>query len=315
MSQLRPTEEGDLARLSDLYKERFGHPLTAEEWRWKYRALPGEAESVVAVDDAGRVVAHAGALKLPARWAGGEGGIWQLTDFLGSTRGAGLKAPLVSLGRSLLERLGEASQAPWIFGFPSERHFQLGERVFGYGPLAEVTELAGDVYQAAALAGRAEVALEVGDRGGDWVEEIWEACGPPGAAPLGVRRSAAFLDWRYWARPGRYYRFYRVRGEGGDGLAVFAFVGSEALAAELWLPAGRGLASALPAIAGDLVATGLERWRFWPPPPGGEPGALDGLGLAPRAQVFIGCRGREGAGSPAPSAEGFFFAMGDHDIT
>lgn len=315
MSQLRPTAEGDLGELSDLYKDRFGHPLTAEEWHWKYRSLPGEAASAVAVDDAGHLVAHAGALKLPARWAGGEGGIWQLTDFLGSTRGAGLKAPLVSLGRWFLENLPRDGEAPWIFGFPSERHFQLGERVFGYGPLAEVTELAGDLYAAAARGTATAVSIEVSDQGGDWAEEVWEACAAPGAAPLGVRRSAAFLAWRYWARPGRYYRFYRLRGTGGEGFAVFAFVGAEALAAELWLPAGRGLAGSLPAIAADLIATGLERWRFWPPPPGTEPGILDGIGLASRGRVFIGYRKREGEVDPRDAAQGFYYAMGDHDIT
>ncbi|HXO42553.1 MAG TPA: hypothetical protein VN999_13960, partial [Thermoanaerobaculia bacterium] len=121
MISLRPTEPGDLPGLSALFEARFGHPLTPEEWTWKYRQLPGEARSLVAVRaaraatavevpeavavagaagaagaggataGAGEVVAHAGALRLPARWRGGQGGIWQLVDFVGRAAGRGLR--------------------------------------------------------------------------------------------------------------------------------------------------------------------------------------------------------------------------------
>lgn len=308
--QLRPTEESDLPSLSELYRERFGHPLTLEEWRWKYRQIPGEAESLIALDGGGRVVAHAGALKLRARWSGGEAGIWQLTDFLGSTRGAGLKAPLVAVGRALLHELPRVGDLPWIFGFPSQRHFLLGEKVFGYGPLATFHELEGELYGPASEAAGAAVSVEISDHCGTWAEEVWRAC-----AADGVVRSTEFLNWRYWARPGRYYRFYRLQGEGGEGFAVFAFVGSEARAAELWLPPGRGLERALAVIAADLLATGLERWRFWPPPPGGAAGLLEVLRLATRGEIFVGYRGREGGADPRPAAQGFFYSMGDYDVT
>lgn len=307
---IRPTEEGDLPSLSELYRERFGHPLTVEEWRWKYRQLPGEAVSLVALDAAGGVVAHAGALKLPARWRSGEGGIWQLTDFLGRARGSGLRAPLVATGQELLRNLPRSGDAPWIFGFPSQRHFLLGEKVFGYGPLTTFQELEGDLYAPAALVAGSPVAVEVSDRCDLWAEEVWRAC-----QVSGILRTADFLNWRYWARPGRYYRFYRLRGPGGDGLAVFAFIGAEARAAELWLPAGRGLETALAVVADDLLTTGLERWRFWPPAPGTGEGALDALSLVPRGEIFIGYRGREGGPDPRDEARGFVYSMGDYDIT
>lgn len=308
--QLRPTEEADLISLSELYRERFGHPLTVEEWRWKYRQVPGKAISLVALDGAGRVVAHAGAVKLPAEWNAGAGGIWQLTDFLGSTRGAGLKAPLVMVGQELLRDLPRPEDAPWIFGFPSQRHFLLGEKVFGYGPLAKFHELEGELYAPAASAQQSPVTIEVSDHCESWVEEVWRAC-----KVSGVIRTAGFLNWRYWARPGRYYRFYRLRGPGGEGLAVFAFVGSEARAAELWLPANRGLESGLSVVADDLLTTGLERWRFWPSVEGAAGRALEPLQLVARGEIFVGYRGREGGEDPRRFAEGFVYSMGDYDIT
>ncbi len=291
---LRPTRPEDLPSLGALFAERFGHSLPLEDWSWKYREIPGEGRSLVAVDPGGAVVAHAGALCLPARWRGGEAGVWQLVDFAGTTRRRGLRATLVDLGRELLAGLPRPGDVPWIFGFPSERHFRLGEHVFGYRPLSRVEPLAGPLPEVASSA-----SIETGDSCSDWAEAAWEAC-----CIAGVRRSAAFLNWRYHARPRRYYRFYRLADPSGTpGLAVFSFMGEEAWAAELWLPPGEWRDSML-AVAADLRATGFRSWRFWPPPDGS---VLEGLGLGPLGElVFIGCRGEaEGA---------FHYAMGDYDV-
>jgi hypothetical protein len=291
----RPTGPEDLPALAAFLTARFGHAWTPEDWAWKYQAFPGEARSWLAVDG-GEVLAHAGALRLPARWRGRDTGIWTLVDWAGASR-RGLRPPLVGLGRSLLADLPRPEDAPWLFGFPSERHFRLGERVFGYRPLAEFTELTGDVPEGPAIP------LDTGDSAGDWAEAVWEACGVEG-----VRRSAAFLNWRYYARPHRYYRLYRLASKGVEGLAVLAFVGEEAWAAELWLPPGGEWYSSLLAVAADLRAAGLRRWRFWPPPPGlALEELLARLGLrAEGERRFIGSRGE--------AAPGFCYAMGDYDL-
>lgn len=336
MIHLRETRPADLPSLAELFEGRFGHTLSPEEWHWKYVRVPGEARSRVAVDEAGRVLAHAGTLGLPARLVptGGvgpsppEATIWQLVDWAGSTSGAGLRPPLVDLGRALLADLPRPGDAPWIFGFPSERHFRLGERVFGYRALPAIMPLAGRL--AGIAAGGTDPdgdRIEVSDHCGDWGEEAWEACGVPS-----VRRSAAFLNWRYHARPGPYYRFYRVRpagrADGVDGLAVFAFVGSLARGAELWLPpAAPGEPASggpeerwgpgLQAVARDLAAAGLERWELWPPPaPCGLEPLLHELGLRDEGPaVFMGCRARAGERlGPSPADPGFHYSMGDYDL-
>jgi hypothetical protein len=286
--EIRRIQPEDLPSLSVLFADRFGHTLEPDEWQWKYQLLPGEARSFVAVQD-GEVVAHAGALCLPARWQGGAAGIWQLVDFVGSPKRGGLRPALVDLGRALLDDLPREQDAPWIFGFPSERHFKLGQRVFGYHPLAEIETLSGSIPEAA------PVWIETSDSGGDWAGKAWERAGV-----LGVRRTDDFLRWRYWGRPRRYYRFYRLQ----EGFAVFAFVGEEAWAAELWLASHEEML----AIAADLRASGLRTWKFW-----SDPGQL---GLAPEPERrFVGCRGRTGGPDPSPLAAGFTYSMGDHDLT
>ena len=286
--EIRATRPEDLPSLSRLFADRFGHTLEPDEWEWKYRLLPGEARSFVAVQD-GEVVAHAGALCLPARWQGGDAGIWQLVDFVGSPKRGGLRPALVDLGRALLHDLPREQDAPWIFGFPSERHFKLGQRVFGYHPLTEIETLSGPIPEGV------PARIETSDSGGDWAGEAWERAGV-----LGVRRTDDFLRWRYWGRPRRYYRFYRLQ----EGFAVFAFVGEEAWAAELW---GASHEEML-AIAADLRASGLRTWKFW-----SDPG---GLCLVPEPERrFVGCRGRTGGPDPSPLAAGFTYSMGDHDLT
>lgn len=328
---LRPAGPADLPGLTELFRGRFGHPVTLEEWEWKYRRLPGEGRSWVAVDRTGRVAAHAGALRLPARFGPGGGrpsgagagagptpGIWQLTDWAGSAEGSGLRPPLVALGRLLLADLPGPDDAPWIFGFPSARHLRLGERVFGYRPLPAIMPRAGELPAGKDRAAAAGASIEISDHCGDWAEAAWTACGSPS-----VRRSAAFLNWRYHARPGRYYRFYRLRASGdgappAEGLAVFAFVGRLARGTELWLPppAGRW-EPVLRAVARDLAAAGLERWELWPPPAGSglEP-LLDRLGLTPAGEpVPMGCRGRGGETTgPSPADPRFHYSMGDFDL-
>lgn len=312
MTELRPTESGDLPALSRLFADRFGHPLELDEWQWKYRQIPGEARSLVAVAPGGEVVAHAGALMLPARWRGGEGGIWQLVDFAGTSSRQGLKPPLVELGRHLLSDLPRDGDVPWIFGFPSERHFRLGERVFGYRPVGRMEVWAGALPAAPPPAGGEIVS---GDSASLWSdpeapEAIWRS-----AAPSGIRRSAAFLNWRYHARPRRYYRFYRMKAERDEGLAVFAFVGDQALGAELWLPGNAGWYPSMLAVAHDLAASGIRSWRFWAPGSPELAHLFTALGLAATGEgSFLGCRGGSGGADPAPLAAGFVHAMGDYDL-
>jgi hypothetical protein len=134
---------------------------------------------------------------------------------------------------------------------------------------------------------------------------------------LGVRRSAAFLNWRYHARPQRYYRFYRLGRPGASGLAVFAFVGQEAWATEIWLPPAGEWYSAMLAVAADLRAAGLRTWRFWPPPAAaGTAALLARLGVRPDGEPrFVGCRGpAQGGVDPIAAAAGFYYAMGDYDL-
>jgi hypothetical protein len=304
--EIRPTKAGDLPALSALYSERFGRALSQQEWAWKYHAVPGESRSWVAVaGDA--VLAHAGALATAGRWRAGEGPTWQLTDWLAAQRSPSLRPPLVELGKQLLKDLPRAGDTPFLYGFPSERHFRLGARVFGYLPLDEVATLHGALPQ---VEPRGEVTIESLDVAPQDSAASWER-----AHVLGVRRTTDFLNWRYHARPERYYRFYSVVSGEKRGLMVFAFVGRQVQAAEVWLSDFESWREPLLAVAADLRAVGIERWTFWNPRGEQARGDLRGLGLeATEDRVFVGCRGRLGGPDPVAAAAGFEVSMGDYDL-
>jgi len=298
-----PADEESIDRL---YAQSFGHAPPSGYWAWKYAQAPARSRRVVAVDGAGGVVAHAGALAFAARVDGRDADIWQLVDFMGTTARSGLHPPLVAAGRSLLADLPGAEDAPWIFGFPSRRHFRLGERSFGYRPLVDITPLSGELplETSGAIAPSA-----IGDRAPVSAQEAWRRCDVDG-----VVRTREFLDWRYWARPGRYYRFYAFGDGGEDGFAVFAFQSDNALAAEFWMARPEMAPGALLAIAADLRAAGFRAWSFWPPILGLDPEATAALGLAPVADsVFVGIRAPKGP-DPTPMALRFRYAMGDYDL-
>lgn len=302
----RPADPADEASIDRLFARSFGEAPPPAYWAWKYSRGPAKSRRWVAVDRRGEVVAHAGALALAARIDGRTVDIWQLVDFMGTTASSGLRPPLVEAGRRLLADLPGDEDAPWIFGFPSPRHFRLGELAFGYRPLREITPRTGPIPEAS---GGVIAPSSIGDRAPLAAQAVWARC-----AADGIVRSREFLDWRYWARPGRYYRFYGFGADGEDGFAVFAFQSDTALAAELWLPHPGQARGALLGIAADLRSAGFRSWSFWPPIAGLDPAAVADLGMTrPAEPVFVGIRPAKGR-DPKAQALRFGYVMGDYDL-
>ncbi len=322
---MRWTEERDLPGLDELFKKGFGHGLSRQAWEWKYRAIPGQGRSAVAVDEDDRVLAHAGAIGLPARWRDGDETaesrqlLWQTVDFVATARGGGLRPPVVPLMLWIIEDLPRPGETPWVIGFPNPRNRRLTERILRSGRLGGIRRFEGELaaVELTRRATTARVTMEYGDScslggandSGTWVERVWRRCGVHG-----VRRDAAFLNWRYHARPERYYRFYRLRAGAVEGLVVVAFCGEEGAVTELWLPPEGEWAGALAAVAADLRASGLKRWQFWMAPPGAD--WLEGLGLVEAEEIHLAYRGRVGQdlAELTEVAQDFYYGMGDFDF-
>jgi hypothetical protein len=127
-------------RLRELFATVFGEQRTSEEWRWKYdasRALAASgwlyrcADSVVALDEDGRLVAHAGALTLPGWREGRPIAIVQVCDVMVHPEhrgGLGRNNLFTLMLRDLLARIAERLPTAFRYGFPGWRPYLIGER-------------------------------------------------------------------------------------------------------------------------------------------------------------------------------------------
>jgi len=116
----RAFRDGDEAAILDLFARAFGTPRSREHFDWKYRHNPfGNRRISVAVDDAGRVVAHYAGVPLPFADAGANLMAHHIGDIMSdpAVRHAGRGASSV-FGRTALH---------------FHRHFCEGQVAFNYG--------------------------------------------------------------------------------------------------------------------------------------------------------------------------------------
>ena len=234
---------------------------------------------------------------------GGSGDLAALTGLGRHDPARGLWPPLVRARPLLLADLPREGDAPWIFGFPSERHFRLGERFSATGRSRPSRSSPARSRDAGAR-GRRD--LKTGDSAATGPRRRGRPAGstgsaaPPPSSTGAISASSPLLPLLP-ARPAPV-----------EGFAVFAFVGEEAWAAELWLPPGGEWYPSLLAVAADLRAAGLRRWRFWPPPPGTGWTAFSPPWGAGRGSAgsSAAAGAPSGADDPVAAAAGFFYAMG-----
>jgi hypothetical protein len=215
--RLRLSTSADYAELSTLFSRVFGQDRTLDEWHWKFMAsrelLPDRdlPDSLVAVDEQGAIVGHAGVVILPGWFQGAAIPIVQVCDVMvhPDHRGGLGRGNLFTLMlRELLDQVVNLLPDAFGYGFPGERPYRLGEWAGVYARLETARE--GEVQPA---------------RG--WVD-LWHA------APVswydqrldrlwtrqrrGYRlclvRDGAYLRWRYADNPGRSYSLIGIHGLG-----------------------------------------------------------------------------------------------------
>ena len=259
---VRLAEESDSAGIRGLFGRTFGRPMSEEEWRWKYPGNPdGWAAAVAELD--GRVVGHYGGWPLRAIAGGGEVTIVSVGDVatdpsirhLGGRRNA-----FRSMAEALFETL-RARGAPFVFGFPNARALAAGARLLGYRAEFPVRTVSYDL--AAASRGRGIPS----EHAGSSYDALWDRVRE--ALPAGLLRDRRRINWRYHARPDRWYRFVTAPGEGGDaGCGVLSATGEEATVVEAAVADPEGALLLFDALAGEAAALGARRLVFWETPDG-----------------------------------------------
>jgi hypothetical protein len=274
---VRPAAAADVPGIRALHARVFGSEMSEPEWVWKFEKNPDGRFGTVAVSD-GRIVANY------AGWGARflVGGAPALVYVVGDVA-TDPSVRALGVGRGAYRTTADAFYAavagrvPFCVGFPNDRALAISHRLVGsrtIRPIRRVFADLDDFGPPPASAGS-----------GDFVDESFDPLWETAARFLthAAVRDRARVNWRFHARPGRYYRMVWWK-EGGAqrGWAVLSVDGGEALVADFLGsdPEGRDLAPLFAAAAEEARRMGARRLVFWETPggPGRRPiEALRGL--------------------------------------
>ncbi len=272
---MRLATENDAAGIRELFGRTFGRPMSAEEWRWKYPDNPDGWLATVAELE-GRIVGHYGGWPLLARIGAREATIVSVGDVATepSVRHLGGRR---SVFRSMADALFETLRSrgvPFVFGFPNERALAAGARLLGYRAEFPVRTIE---YEVGSGGIGAAAASEWADASYD---ALWDRA--RAALPAGLLRDRRRINWRYHARPDRWYRFVTLKDSGREAACgVLSVAGEEALVVEAAVPDESSVAALFDALSTEAAALGARRLVFWETP-GGPLAAVAGRDAARR---------------------------------
>ena len=233
----RAAAPADRPALFRLFAAAFGQPADPAMWAWKYDADPHPATSVVGLLE-DEIVGFFGGVGTRYRGAGGDLPGVAAADVMTHPlhRRLGRTSLFVAMGLEFFRRAAGAG-APFVFGFPNERHRRTGERSLDYlsiEPAAEwVRPLGGP-----SLLGRLRRRF-LRARAVDRLSPSHDALAEALHARPGWRsdRSRKTLEWRFATHAGAAYPLVELLDRRGAsrGYAAVRVAGERALLADLQL--------------------------------------------------------------------------------
>jgi hypothetical protein len=265
---VRFASEADAPGIRALFARVFGKELTAEEWSWKYAGNPDGWLGTVAIVD-GEIVGNYSGCGMRFRIGGAERLTYAVGDVATHPRvrqlgHRGIFAEMVAPFYAEVERRGVAV----CFGFPSDRALAISHRFAGTRDVLPIVErrVACETFPAA------PPGFSFGDAVGEAFDTLWRSASQE--LPTAAVRDRARANWRFFARPHRYYRMlWREVSGAMTCWAALSVQGESALVADyLGLePGGGDLPGLFAAAAAEAARLGARRLVFWETP--GGPGA------------------------------------------
>lgn len=194
--------------IAELFQTVFGHELTESLWRWKYGDGRGNA---VLVRRDGRLVAHYGGMYRDVLNQGVPERVAQIGDVMVAADERGVltrSGPFALLGTTWPEVYG-----PKGYGFPTDRHFRIAEKLGIYVRAGEMFECAWQPSHSRPRWATRARHLTPADRN-RWaaLDDLWRAMRQDFAdAVIGVR-TPAYLEHRFIAHPHNQYDVVAVEG-------------------------------------------------------------------------------------------------------
>ena len=271
---VRPAEPSDAPGIRRLHARVFGQEMSEAEFAWKFAWNPDGGFATVAVSNGEIIGNYAGcgasflidgratriyfvgdvATDPSARALGGRRGVYRtMADaFYAALRGV----------------------VPFCLGFPNDRALTISHRLVGSRTLFPIRQ---------ALVDCSVFSKPPDGAGsGDSVDESFDPLWAEASRHLthAAVRDRARVNWRFHARPNRYYRmvWWKERGR-QRGWAVLSVAGEDALVADFLGsdPAGRDLPPLFGAAADEARRLGAKRLVFWETPGGPGREAIAGL--------------------------------------
>lgn len=275
---LRAATAADGPGVRALFSATHKRELSDDVWRWRYHGRP-DAPSVCTVADDGGVAAHIGALRFPADALGGglTAALW--TDLMThpAKRDLGL---FMDLAQANLDACGAAGVS-LVYAFPNDRSYPLLKRLLGFRDLGDLV-----AYESPLASLRrpdAAPASETRPAAAE-LDAFWKRVVPKDG--LSLRRDAAWLDWRFYRRPGAPYAVFYARTDGGlsGWAAAKVFSGPEGRVGdvlELWSESSEARASLAAALLDWFSARKADVVSAWAAPGDALRSYYGGLGLTP----------------------------------
>jgi hypothetical protein len=260
---VRRATAGDSEPIRELFTLTFGRPMTSAEWSWKYPDNPDGWIAFVAERDR-RIVGHYGGWPVRTMIGGREEIVVAVGD-VATDRSVRHLGGRHNVFRSMADEMFahlRREGVPFVLGFPNPRALAAGARLLGYRSEFPIREV---VYGTERPAGRTGASS---DRVEEEYDELWRRVAS--ALETGVVRDRRRMNWRYHARPDRYYRFVTLSSS-RPGLAacgVLSVVGEEALVMEAVADSGKDALDLAEALSAQAAAMGARRLVFWQTPVG-----------------------------------------------
>ncbi len=272
--EVRLATAEDAPGIRRLFERTFKTELSEAEWRWKFAQNPDGWHGVVGLVDGTVIGNYAGwgmqflldgeprrlyavgdvATDLSARALGGRRGVYRaMTEAFYGTVGG---------------------EVPFCFGFPNARALKVSERIVGSRTLFPI----GLKKTPVEAFGPPPSDAETGESVDEGFDPLWEA-GRRAFTHAAVRDRAR-VNWRFHARPSRYYRMvWRRQGYELVGWTALSVVGEEATVVDFLgsEPDGRDLAPLFAAAADEARRLGARRLVFWETPAGPGRRAIEAL--------------------------------------
>ena len=262
--RVRPATPDDAADIRRLFARVFGKEMSEAEWSWKFEQNPDGWFGVVA-EVSGEIVGNYAGWGARLLVDGSPRPSYSVGDVATdpSVRALGGRRGIYrSMTEAFYEEVG-ARGVPFCFGFPNARALEVSHRIVGSRTLLPIRE----VHVPCADLGPEPDGARADAAVGESFDALWSAAGR--AIAYGAVRDRARVNWRFHARPDRWYRMV-WRESAGEAIAwaVLSISGETALVADLLVAESSQLPALLSAAAAEARRLGASTLVLWESPGG-----------------------------------------------